>query len=280
MKIDGKQIAAEILADLKQQVLVLKQKNITPHLYIILLSDDASSASYVRQKMLRGEEIGVKITLDKVGSDISTDELIKKIEKLNSDSSVHGIIVQRPMPKNLNDGQIAKAVNPKKDIDGFNPNSKFETPVAQAVLEILKKIQSLEFKVQNFNDWIKAQKITVIGKGLTAGGPIINLFRKMGLAPFVIDSKTIDRDLIIRDADIVISAVGKQNIVNSTNVKNGVILIGVGMHMEEGKLCGDYSQEEIENIASFYTATPGGVGPVNVAMLLKNLVEASQNQSV
>ena len=273
MRIDGKQIAAEILSDLKVRVEKLKEKNIIPHLYIILLSNDASSASYVNQKIKRGEEIGVKITLDRQNPNISTEELVEKIHKLNIDKNVHGIIVQRPMPKHLNEFEIEEAVKPTKDVDGFNSKTKFATPVAAAVLNVLKAIHN-----ENFDKWLGLQKITVVGKGITAGGPIIRLLQKKGIEPSIISSKTTNRSEILNASDIVISAVGKPNVVSSDEVKNNAIVIGVGMHMEDdGKFKGDFNEEEISKIASFYSPTPGGIGPLNVTMLLSNLVTAAEN---
>nr|MBI5455778.1 bifunctional 5,10-methylenetetrahydrofolate dehydrogenase/5,10-methenyltetrahydrofolate cyclohydrolase [Candidatus Levybacteria bacterium] len=271
MKIDGREISSQILEDLKQRVEKLKEKNVIPHLYIILLSDDPSSVSYVKQKMLRAREIGIKITLDKENPDISTKELLEKIEELNNDSSIHGIIVQRPMPKNLDEETIAKAIMPQKDVDGFNPNSKFDVPVALAILKMLNTIHP-----QNFNNWLIQQKICVIGKGITAGKPIINSLQKLGIKPLIIDSKTNNRNEILKNCEIIISAVGKPDIFKSSEIKDGAILIGVGLHGEDdGKFHGDFRENEIQNIASFYSPTPGGVGPVNVAMLLQNLVKAS-----
>ncbi len=279
MLIDGKQIASEIFNELKIKVQNLKEKGIIPNLYIILLSNDESSASYVKQKQLRGEEIGVKITLEKADPEISTEELISKINKLNKDYSVHGIIVQRPMPKHLDEEKIEKTVAPEKDVDGFNPTSEFQTPVAMAVLEILRKISNLKFGIGNLEleNWLKTKKVTVVGKGLTAGGPIIRSFKKLGIQPEIISSKTRDPKKIIKESDIVISAVGKEKVINKSEIKKGAILIGVGMHRgEDKKFHGDYDEDDIKGTASFYTPVPGGVGPVNVAMLLRNLVSAAQ----
>jgi methylenetetrahydrofolate dehydrogenase (NADP+)/methenyltetrahydrofolate cyclohydrolase len=270
MVIDGKKIALIILTDLKRRVLTLNAKNIVPHLYIITLTDDLSSKSYVNQKKLRGEEIGVKITVDAENPNIQTQDLVEKINKLNADNSVNGIIVQRPLPKQIAEDEIALAVNPKKDVDGFNPDSKFKTPVVLAVLELLKTTHP-----ENFQEWLRLQNITVIGKGVTAGKPIINSLRKLGITPNIISSQTENPKEILQKSDIIISAVGKGNIFSESDVKRGVMLIGVGMHKEaDGKFQGDFNEEKIQDIASFYTPTPGGVGPVNVAMLMKNLVEA------
>lgn len=272
MKIDGRQIAAEVLEDLKVRVEKLKQKNIIPNLYIILLSDDASSESYVKQKQIKGEQIGVKITVEKGNFNTTTEELIKKINKLNQDKSVHGVIVQRPMPKNLDEEKIKTAINPLKDVDGFNQSSNFKVPVSLAVLRILENVHPDDFK-----DWLVKQKISVLGKGLTAGGPIINTLQSFGIKPNIITSSTPNKEELLNEADIVISAVGKENIVSSKDLKKGSILIGVGMHKgDDGKFHGDFNEEEIQNIVSFYSPTPGGVGPINVSMLLSNLVEATE----
>lgn len=275
MKIDGKIIASDILEDLKQRVEKLKEKNIFPHLYIILLSDDISSKSYVNQKILKSEKVGIKITLDRKSINISNQELIKEINRLNNDMFVHGIIVQRPMPESLNEEAIAKAIIPEKDVDGFNPDSKFGVPVALAVLKMLETCHP-----KDFNNWLIQQRICVIGKGITAGKPIINALQKLGIKPQIVDSKTENRSKILKESDIIISAVGKTDVFKSSEIKNNAILIGVGLHKgNDEKFYGDFGQE-VENTALFYSPTPGGVGPVNVSMLLKNLVKAAENQTI
>lgn len=273
MKIDGKTIAAAILEDLRVQTQHLLQKRITPHLYIILLSDDASSTSYVKQKMLRGEEIKVKITVEKENPNLKTAELIEKIKKLNSDKNIHGIIVQRPLPEQIDEEAVALAVDPKKDIDGFNPNSKFNAPVALAVLKLLQNTHK-----DDFESWLKTQNITVIGKGVTAGKPIISFLKNLEITPNIISSQTSDRKELLQNSDIIISAVGKANSLNSTEIKKNAVLIGVGMHKGiDSKFHGDFDEEKIQSVVSFYSPTPGGVGPVNVACLMQNLIEATKD---
>lgn len=272
MKIDGREISNQILESLKLRVEKLKTKNVTPCLYIILLSDDVSSKSYVNQKIIKAEELNIKITLDKESIHISTEKILQKISNLNKDSNVHGIIVQRPLPKILSEEKIKDAIIPSKDVDGFNSKSKFGVPVALAVLKLLEKAHP-----QDFNNWLKQQKICVIGKGITAGQPIIHSLEKLGIKSQIIDSKTINRNDILKTSDIIISAVGKANVFADNQIKKDVILIGVGLHREEdGKFHGDFNEEKIQNTASFYSPTPGGVGPVNIAMLFKNLVIATE----
>lgn len=276
MKIDGRLIAEKILAKLKREV---KQLKVKPHLAVILVGEDPVWKVYVAQKLKKGEEIGAKVTIKNYESGISNKELIRRIKELNRDPHIHGIIVQRPLPHQLDKEKLALAVDPKKDVDGFHPKSYYPMPVAAAVIEILKEIFTRSHLGQGatFTQWLKAQNIVVIGKGETAGGPTITALKKLGSIPKVIDSQTHNPELITKQADIIISCAGKAGIVRPKMIKKRVILIGVGLHRDPaGKLAGDYDQEAIKEIASFYTPIPGGVGPVNVAELLVNVVSAAK----
>ncbi|MBI3069678.1 MAG: bifunctional 5,10-methylenetetrahydrofolate dehydrogenase/5,10-methenyltetrahydrofolate cyclohydrolase [Candidatus Levybacteria bacterium] len=278
MRVDGRAIAQSILDDLKNRRENLKKKGVTPHLVIILIGNDPASGAYVQQKILKANEIGVKVTLVNYESRIKNQELLTTIEQWNNDNNVHGIIVQRPLPKHIASEQITQAVDPKKDVDGFHPESKLEMPLSIAVLQILEHIFSSSKKSShNFINWLKEKSIVIIGKGEAGGKPIINKLRTLGVQPLIIDSKTTNPEVIIKKADIIISAVGKPNIVRSEIIKKGTILISVGLYKGgDEKLHGDYNEEKIKDIASFYTPTPGGVGPVNVACLLENLVIAAE----
>lgn len=276
MVISGKDIAAQILTDLKQKVDELKQKGITPKLAVVLMGDVESSAAYVRQKELKAKEIGAEVEIHKYGPDVTNSEIEELVRKLDKDPNVHGIILQRPAPKQVRVEELENLISSGKEVDGFGLNPVYDVPVAMAVILMLE-YAFLSLKVEgDFLGWLKNRKVVVIGRGETAGMPIINSLKKKGVEPAVIDSKTQNRDTLLKDADVIISAVGKTGVVTPSDVKKGVILIDVGMHSEDGKLHGDFEDEEMENIASFYTPTPGGVGPVNVAQLLKNLVLASQ----
>ncbi len=268
MKIDGKALAQQILDDLKQRVEILKFKALVPQMYIITFGNNPQTESYLKQKILKAEYIGAQITIKRFEENIDQKTVYDLIEKLNNDPKVNGIIVQRPMPSKFDEQTISEAVTSTKDIDGFHSNSPFKTPVAEAVIELITKADP--------NIDLKSKNIVLAGKGITAGNPIRQLFKKLGINTTYVDSQTENKDEIFRNADIIVSAVGK-NILNSGNIKNNVILIGVGMHTVEGKLKGDYEEVEVENKSLFYTPTPGGVGPVNVAILMRNLVLASEN---
>ncbi len=268
MKIDGKKIAQDILESLKKKVEKLKKGGITPKLAIILVGNDPASIAYVKRKEIKAKEIGIITSIYKYPSSVSEKDLLKQLNDLNHLINIHGIIVQQPLPPHTNIEKITQAIDPKKDIDGFHPQSKFEHPIAAAVLEILKKTP------------LKSKKIIIVGKGETGGKLIIQAIKKAGIEPAVIDSKTEDPETLTKNADIIISAVGKPNIIKPSMVKKGVVLIGIGLHKgSDGKLHGDYDEEKIKDKASFYTPTPGGVGPINVAMLLKNLLTACENFS-
>lgn len=278
MVIDGKKIAQEILDDLKQKAEKLSTDNIRPHLYIITLTTDSASEAYVEQKRKKGEEIGAEITVENLDPQTSTESLLEKIKLLNEDPSVHGVIVQRPFSPQIDEEKIANSIDPQKDVDGFHPDSNFMPPVALSVLRILEEVYKTQVENLNFDKILKSKKITVVGRGVTAGEPIISTLKKLGINLEVVTSKTDKRNKILKNSDIIISAVGKPNIVKKEDIRNGVILIGVGMFRgEDGKFHSDYEEDDIKNIASFYTPTPGGVGPINVAMLLSNLVKASEN---
>lgn len=300
MKIDGREIAKKILEDLKIKV---RKLNVVPHLAIILVGNDPASKLYVKQKILTAEKIGIKTSLFQYANSISAKVLLSRLNDLNHLSNVHGIIVQQPLPQDINLKRVVNAIDPKKDVDGFRPKSKFQTPIAMSVLKILEEIRQAchlrggvapqanvagTFDVPpaahlegEFNRWLKSKKIVIIGKGETGGKPIIDIFEKMDIKPQIIDSKTKTPEKSTKKADIIICAVGKANILKPQMLKKGVILIGIGISARKNaKLMGDYAENEVKNIASFYTPTPGGVGPINVAILLKNLIKASENSTV
>jgi methylenetetrahydrofolate dehydrogenase (NADP+)/methenyltetrahydrofolate cyclohydrolase len=280
MKIDGRALATEILDELRKKVLQLKTRGITPSLAVILIGEEKSSNVYVRQKELKAREIGAETKIFRFNETVTNEKIETLIKKLDSNPKIHGIILQRPAPQTIQVERLVELISPAKEIDGFGKTSLYTVPVAAAVFEILGEIFGNLSEEESFNAWLKSKKIVVIGKGETAGQPIINYFRKREIETIVIDSKTENKNEIIRQADVIISAVGKRGIINFKDLKKGVILIGVGLSADdEGKTQGDYVNDEVEQIAAFYTPTPGGVGPVNVALLLENLIEATENLS-
>ncbi len=267
MKIDGKIIAEQIRKDLNRRIGDLISHGITPKLAIITLGDESSWESYVSQKLKVAEELGIKAILINL-ADSDEETLLKTIQEIDTDPLYHGIIVQRPMPSLISREKVVEAISKSKDIDGFRSDSPFEVPVWLAVKRLLE-----EAKVINNT---KELEFVVIGKGETAGKPIVNGLIRLGINPTVIDTQTQNPAQIIKQADVIISAVGKSGVIAPENLKSGVVLIGVGTHGEDGKIRGDYRARDIESIAGFYTTTPGGVGPVNLSYLFDNLVRAAE----
>lgn len=276
MVIDGKALASQILDELKKRVVELEKKGVIPHLAVILVGNDASSELYVKQKRLKGERIGAKLSVFTFQNDIPEKNLLNKIYELNNDATIHGIIVQRPLPRHIDGEKVTKATAPEKDVDGFHPHSPFTPPIALAVWKILEKIKAQSPLAPDLTIWLQNKQIVILGKGQTAGQPIIHAFQKRNIPHTVVDSKTKNKGELLRQADIVISAIGKPHILRPNDIKDEAILIGVGMNRgEDGRMHPDYDEDLIKDKVSFYTPVPGGVGPVNVAMLLSNLLLAT-----
>lgn len=279
MIIDGKTLASEKLSMLAKKVVKLNKKGITPTMAIILMGNNEASNIYVRQKGIKAKEIGAGVKVFPVKETTTNDELTKLVKKLDKNPKIHGIILQRPAPANIKVDELTNLVSPSKEVDGFGKKPNYLVPVAQAVVLMLNTVhKNLGSKI-NFTNWLKTKRIAVIGKGQTAGHPIIELLKSRGVTPRVIDSKTKNRSEILKNSDIIISAVGKR-VLTSKEVKKNVILIGVGIYSDQnGKLKGDYDDSDVEKVASFYSPTPGGVGPLNVACLMENLLNAAINQT-
>ncbi len=279
MRIEGREIATVILEDLKKRVGELQKKGVTPHFVVILVGDDPASKTYVHQKELKAQEIGAKSTVVYLPATITQAELLVIVKNYNDNKDFHGIIVQRPLPAQIDGNAINLATNPEKDIDAFNRKTLFSMPLALAVIKILQEVHKAFNAPGSFSKWLISKNIVVVGKGQTGGGPVITLLKKIGATVHVVDSKTVSPEELTKHADIIISTVGKPNIITPIMLKKGTVLIGVGMYKgEDGKMHGDYNEDEIKDTASFYTPIPGGAGPVNVAMLLSNLVKASETQ--
>ena len=314
MKVDGKQIASKIFDDLKNRVARLQAPErsdggqgepITPHLAVILVGENPASEAYVLQKQLRGKTIDANIEVLRYSPDISAQILIDKIRELNANSQIHGIIVQRPLPEHIDPDLIENEIADAKDVDGFKPGSPFYVPLVLAVMRILEEVYKAQTdsgvvakappqndvilasdegarpeSLVDFLSWLQSKKIVLFGKGSTAGQPIMDYFKEKGIDFEFIERTRENPEEVTQKADIIISSVGKKDIIKPTMIKNGVILIGVGINKDEdGHLYGDYEEDQIKDIASFYTPTPGGVGPVNVAMLLENLITSAEQSN-
>lgn len=266
MKIDGRQIAQKILDDLKKEI---QEKKLSPKMAVILLGNDPASIAYIKQKEIKSAKIGAECSVARCHPATQGDTLRNIVDKLNKDKNIHGIIIQRPLPPHINSQQqVGEWVVPEKDIDGFHSQTKFIPPIALAILEIFKNI--------NINP--QGKKVVIIGRGETSGKPIASNLIQNGAIVTICHSKTPNISDFTKKADIVISCVGKPSIVRREMLNKNCVLIGVGMHKEGEKLKADYSEDEIKNSVKYYTPVPGGVGPVNVACLLQNLVKCQNNE--
>lgn len=281
MVIDGRALAQEVIQEIKVDLENLKKKGITPKIAIVTVGPEGAWMTYVRQKIKFAQNNGLEHEFIHF-AEPDEKKLLATIEQLNNDNNVHGIIIQRPAP-GIDRTKIVTLIDPAKDIDGFRDDSHFKSPIWLAIIKVLEYVSGTTLdKKQSLTEWMKTKKFVIVGKGETGGRPTIIELRKVGVEPLIIDSKTSDEDknCMLKQGDIIVSGVGK-NVFRGEDIKQGAILIGIGIRREaDGKLYGDYNEAEVEPIAAFYTPTPGGVGPLNLAFLFKNLIEAAKEKKI
>ncbi|AKS38861.1 5,10-methylene-tetrahydrofolate cyclohydrolase [Anoxybacillus gonensis] len=274
--INGFELAKEKRAQLAKEVEQLKQQGIEPALAVILVGDHPASQSYVKAKQKACEEIGIRSILLTFPNDISEAFLLEQIARLNEDQSVHGILVQLPLPKQMNELHIIEAIAPEKDVDGFHPLNIGRMMTGQKTFlpctpyGILYMVQSLQVD-------IAGKHVVVVGRSNIVGKPVGQLFLREHATVTYCHSRTNDLAAITRQADILIVAVGKPKLITSQYVKEGAIVIDVGVNrLESGKLCGDVDFDDVKEIASYITPVPKGVGPMTITMLLHNTIQAAR----
>lgn len=275
MKVSGRKVADVISKKLQQEVSKLAQK---PTLAIILAGDDPSSRIYVNNKIKRAAEVGINTKLLEF-SHKQFDDVLEAVWELNKDKSINGIIIQYPTYKDWDFEKLVSYVDPKKDVDGFLPNSFFKGATALGVWEMLTAF-AFEEGFSKTEEFLKNKNIVLLGKGKTAGGPTRDLLTEKGIEFNLIDSKTENPEELIKNADIVISATGRKNIITGDKIKEGSFVIGVGVGKEkidsEEKIYGDIEESTVSEKAKLYSPTIGGIGPLTIVSLLKNTIEASK----
>lgn len=278
MKVSGKAVAEAISKKLAQEIL---DKNLKPKLAIILVGTDPSSKIYVRNKIKTANKIGVIARLYQF-SKSEKDQVLKTIKRLNKDSSVDGIIVQFPVYEGWNFDELESTINPQKDVDGFLPNSPYDGATALGVWEMLTAFSLIE-GYEETKSFLKNKKIVLLGRGKAAGGPIFKLLTKKGFTPEVVVKETPNPTPIIKKGDVVISATGAKNVINKNNLKRGAYVVGVGMGREKvdgkEKIYGDIKEDEVSKIAKLYCPTIGGIGPLTIVSLLKNVVKSAEKKA-
>lgn len=277
MELSGRILAETVLSDVRERMVRLAEKDTIPELAIVTVGGEEAWLSYVSQKLKTAERLGIKTQFTNLNGE-SEQALLDTIARLNDEKNIHGIIVQRPVPKQFNRKNVIDCIAPLKDIDGFRDDSIYIVPVLLAIQRFIREAYGV-ITASELQNVLINQSILVAGKGETAGGPAITWLQSINATFNVLDSKTEHSTDLIRNADLIICATGKSTVIKPEYLKKGVILIGVGTHKEDGKLKGDYDVEEIKDIASVWTPTPGGVGPLNLSYLFQNLITATEKQS-
>lgn len=277
--LDGKKVSQELAFKLQGEVATLKAHDIQPKLTIILVGEDPASESYVRSKKKLAESIGIESDLIRyTPEEMDTAKLIAKIQELNNDSKVHGILVQLPLPKHIYEPEIIKAIDPKKDVDGFTAynlgkmflSTDFEELAPCTPLGVIRILES-------YNIDILGKEAVVVGASNIVGKPMGIMLLNRKATVTVCNSKTRDLAAQTRRADILVVAVGKAKFITADMVKEGAVVIDVGINRtEDGKICGDVDFDNVSVKASFITPVPGGCGPMTVACLMENVVKAAR----
>ncbi|KYC67234.1 bifunctional methylenetetrahydrofolate dehydrogenase/methenyltetrahydrofolate cyclohydrolase FolD [Heyndrickxia coagulans] len=274
--IDGKQLAEALRKEIKAEVEQLTQQGITPGLAVILVGNDPASRTYVKNKEKACRALGMKSVLIELPGDVPEQALLGHIATLNEDPDIHGILVQLPLPPHINAQKIVEAISPEKDVDGFHPVNIGRMMTGQDAFlpctphGILKMVKSKGIRIEG-------KHVVVIGRSNIVGKPCGQLFLNENATVTYCHSKTADLKSFTRQADILVSAVGKTKFIKADFVKAGAAVIDVGMNRDEsGKLCGDVDFNEVKEKASYITPVPGGVGPMTITMLLSNTVKAAK----
>jgi methylenetetrahydrofolate dehydrogenase (NADP+)/methenyltetrahydrofolate cyclohydrolase len=278
MVIDGTELSREIRNRLKEDVVTLYEKyREFPYLVVILIGDDPASESYVKAKQRACKHIKIKSTLIRFSSNLTEEQLLQEIETLNSDNSVHGILVQLPLPSHISQDIVIDYLNVSKDVDGLTPTniSRLHT-LRYSILPCTPKGIITMLKRNNIE--IKGKHACVIGRSNLVGKPIAQLLLKENASVIITHRHTSNLKSLTTQADILISAVGKAHFVTKDMIKKGAVCIDVGISKVEGRLYGDFDFENVQDHVSYITKVPGGVGPMTITSLLENTVECFLNQ--
>ena len=275
--IDGKELAKNIREGLKQEVIELKNAEINPKLAVIMVGDDKASKVYVKNKSKACQDVGIEYEEYILSSTTKMEELLELIEKLNNDETIHGILVQSPLPKGLDANEAFKAISSKKDVDGFNPINVGKLSLNQDCFVSCTPYGIIKM-LENYNIQIEGAHAVVVGRSNIVGKPLVQCLLNKNATVTICHSKTKNLKEITKQADILIAAIGKAKFITEDMVKEGAVVIDVGINRTESGLVGDTDFERIKEKASFITPVPGGVGPMTIAMLMNNVIKAAKQQ--
>ena len=274
--INGKELAKKIRGELKEEVSKLKKQGIKPKLAVIMVGDDKASSVYVRNKSKACEEVGIEFEEYLKDDKTTQEELISLIKELNKREDIHGILLQSPIPKGLNIREAFNTIDYRKDVDGFNPINVGKLSIGEDCF-ISCTPHGVIKMLEEYNIETEGKRAVIIGRSNIVGKPLIQCLLNKNATVTVCHSKTQNIKEIAKEADILIAALGKPKFVTEDMVKEGVVVIDVGINRnEEGKLVGDVDFENVSKKASYITPVPGGVGPMTIAMLLCNVVKSAK----
>ena len=274
--IDGKKIAAEIRAELAKEIEELKKEGLHPGLAVILVGDDPASRVYVNNKKKACAEIGIYSREYALPKETTQEELLNLIGELNQDPQIHGILVQLPLPDHLDERQVLEAISPDKDVDGFHPVNVGRLATGQPCLKPCTPAGIIEL-IDRTGIELKGKEAVVVGRSNIVGKPVAFLLLARHATVTICHSRTARLDEVCRRADVLVAAVGRPEMVTGDWVKPGAVVIDVGINRVEKGLVGDVEFDTAKAKAGYITPVPGGVGPMTIAMLMKNTVEAARS---
>lgn len=273
---DGKALSLKLKEQMKQRIEQLKQQGINPKLVVVLVGDNSASQVYVRNKHKSCGEVGIESEVITMPEQTTQQELLEVVERLNQDETVDGILVQLPLPKQIDEKTVLRSILPEKDVDGFHPVNVGLLSIGDECFAPATP-SGIIAMFQEYGIDIAGKNCVIIGRSNIVGKPMAALLLKNHATVTICHSKTEDLASYTRRADVVIVATGHRHTLTADMVKEGAVVVDVGMNRnEQGKLCGDVDYEEVKEKASFITPVPGGVGPMTITELLENTIQAAQ----
>ena len=275
--IDGNALSRQLRAQVAQRTSALKARGITPGLAVVLVGDNPASQVYVRNKVKACEDVGFHSVLEKYDATLTEEQLLARVAALNNDPAIQGILVQLPLPKHIDDHKVIEAISPLKDVDGFHVASAGALMVGEVGFKACTPYGCMKMLESIGMQDLRGKHAVVIGRSNIVGKPMAMMLLAANATVTVCHSGTADLAAMTRQADIVVAAVGKRNVLTADMVKPGAVVIDVGMNRnDEGKLCGDVDFDGVKQVAGWITPVPGGVGPMTITMLLVNTLEAAE----
>jgi len=275
--IDGNALSKQLRAEVAQRAAALTAKGLKPGLAVVLVGDNQASQVYVRNKVKACEDAGLHSVLEKYEATMSEADLLARVEALNNDPSIHGILVQLPLPKHIDDHKVIEAISPEKDVDGFHVASAGALMVGEQGFKACTPYGCMKMLESIGMQDLRGKHAVVIGRSNIVGKPMAMMLLQANATVTICHSGTADLGAMTRQADVVVAAVGKRNVLTKDMVKPGAVVIDVGMNRnDEGKLCGDVDFEGVKQVAGWITPVPGGVGPMTITMLLVNTLESAE----